>query len=158
MAHPHRRFRRIVTSPYGFYLKRWGYVLRVSDAIDLWYERMIPYHRWHTMARESITFRIDGDLLDEIDEEAEEEGVSRSEYIRQILHNRRESDILGEEVDTLEERIEAREGRIRELEQQLARRSQLESKIEDLPDKISDIESEPSPPFFVEWVRWFRRR
>jgi predicted DNA binding CopG/RHH family protein len=110
------------------------------------------------MARESITFRIDGDLLDEIDEEAAEEGVSRSEYIRQILHNRRESDILGEEVDTLEERLEAREERIRELEQQLARRSQLESKIEDLPDKISDIESEPSPPFFVEWVQWFRRR
>jgi metal-responsive CopG/Arc/MetJ family transcriptional regulator len=109
------------------------------------------------MARESITFRIDGDLLDEIDEEAEEEGVSRSEYIRQILRNRHQSDVLGEEVDTLEERLEAREERIETLEQQLARRSELEERIRDLPDKLRDVEAEPAPPWPIRWVRWFRR-
>jgi chromosome segregation ATPase len=109
------------------------------------------------MARESITFRIDGDLLAEIDEEAAEEGVSRSEYIRQILHNRRESDILAEEVSTLRDRLEAREDRIRELEKQLARRSELEERIEELPDKLRDVEAEPAPPWPVRWVRWFRR-
>ena len=109
------------------------------------------------MARESITFRIDGDLLDEIDEEAEEEGVSRSEHIRQILHNRRESDILREEVSTLRDRLDAREERIRELEQQLARRSELEDRIEGLPDKLRDVEAEPAPPWPIRWVRWFRQ-
>jgi chromosome segregation ATPase len=110
------------------------------------------------MARKSITFRIDGDLLAEIDEEAEEEGVSRSEYIRQVLHNRRESDVLREEVSTLRDRLEAREERIEELEQQLVRRSDLEGKIEDLPDKIRDVEAEPSAPFFIEWYRWYQNR
>ncbi len=110
------------------------------------------------MARESISFRIDGDLLDEIDEEAEEKGVSRSEYIRQILHNRHQSDVLGEEVDTLEERLEAREQRVQELEQQLARRSELEERIRDLPDKLRDVEAKPDPPWPIRWVHWWRRR
>jgi len=108
------------------------------------------------MARESITFRIDGDLLEEIDEEAEEEGVSRSEYIRQILHNRRESDILRDEVSTLRDRLEAREERIETLEEQLAKRSNIEQKVEDLPDKLRAVEEEPDPPWPVRWYRWLR--
>jgi chromosome segregation ATPase len=109
------------------------------------------------MAKETITIRIEGDLIDSLDAEAEDKDVTRSEYVRQILKDRRESDELREEIDTLREQLDRRQERIETLEEQLARRSNIEEKVEDLPDKLRDAESEPSPPFFVKWYRWFRR-
>lgn len=67
----------------------------------------------------------------ELEREADEQGTSRSEYIRSILADRHR-------IDELENRLDVRQGRIDELESQLARRSQIEDKIEDLPDKLRD--------------------
>lgn len=84
---------------------------------------------------EQITVRLPSDLLDGLDEEAEENGVSRSEYIRDVLRTR-------EHTAELRDRIQQKEARIDQLEEQLARRSQLEEKIEGLPDKLR--QSQPS--------------
>ena len=67
----------------------------------------------------------------ELEREAEELGVSRSEYIRSILADRHR-------VAELEERLERRQARIEELETQLTERSRVEQKIEDLPAQIRD--------------------
>jgi len=110
------------------------------------------------MAKETITIRIDGDLIDSLDAEAEDRDVTRSKYVRQILKDRRESDELREEIDSLREQLDRRQERIETLEEQLAKRSNIEEKVEDLPDKIRAVEEEPSAPFFVEWFRWWRNR
>jgi len=110
------------------------------------------------MGRTQTTIRLNDELIEQLDTEAEERDVSRSEYVREILHDRHETDVLEAEVDRLRERLEAREERIGELEGQLAQRSNLEEKIEDLPDKVRDIEDEPNPPFFINWLRWWRNR
>jgi uncharacterized coiled-coil protein SlyX len=99
--------------------------------------------------RKQVAVRITLRQKAELEAEAAERGVSRSEYIRSIFAARHR-------VSELEERVETKKNRIDDLESQLARRSQLEEKIEDLPAKVRDAESEPDAPFFVEWYRWFR--
>ena len=108
------------------------------------------------MAKESITIRLQGELIARLEEEAEDEGVSRSEYIRQILRERDEREELREEVATLRERLESREERIEELEQQLTRRSQIEDKVEEVALEVREDREERNAPFFVKWYRWFR--
>jgi hypothetical protein len=53
----------------------------------------------HTM--EQTTLRLPADLLEDLDEEAEEHGVSRSEYVRDILASRHEHERLRTEVERL---------------------------------------------------------
>lgn len=106
------------------------------------------------MSRTSITIRVRQELIDRLDAEADEIGVSRSEHVRQILEDRHEADELRDEIETLRERLDAREERIDELERQLARRSEIEEKV----DTLAKREEEPDPPFFVKWARWFRNR
>lgn len=83
----------------------------------------------------------------ELEREADERGVSRSEYIRSILADRHEADRLQTRLDTREERID-------ELERQLARRSDVEEKI----DTLAKREGEPDPPFFIRWMNWWQSR
>jgi Ribbon-helix-helix protein, copG family. len=88
---------------------------------------------WNTMVsqgkRKQVSVRIAIRQKAELEREAEERGVSRSEYMREILDER-------SRVDELEERVERKQNRIDELEEQLTARSQIEEKIENLPDKI----------------------
>ena len=51
---------------------------------------------------EQITLRLDAELLDALEEEAEGRGVSRSEHIRDTLESRNEHD---ENTDELRDRI-----------------------------------------------------
>lgn len=60
---------------------------------------------------QQITLRIPEDTLKNLEEEADEHGVSRSEYIRDVLETRNEH---AEDVDELQERID-------ELETELER-------------------------------------
>jgi|APHM01.1.fsa_nt_gi Ribbon-helix-helix protein, copG family. len=106
------------------------------------------------MERTQTTIRIGENLIEELDAEAEERDISRSEYIRQILCERGESEELRKEVDTLRDRVESREERIEDLEQQLARRSQIEDKI----DTLAEREQQDDAPFFIKWMRWYRRQ
>jgi len=104
------------------------------------------------MSKESITIRLQPELIDTLKEEAEEEGVSRSEHIRQILRERGEKEELREEVATLQSRLDSREERVSELEEQLARRSNIEEKV----DTLAKRQETGNAPFFVKWYRWFR--
>jgi predicted DNA binding CopG/RHH family protein len=106
------------------------------------------------MARNTITVRVSDDLLDDVDEAADEAGVSRSEYVRERLREKDEIETLEAKVERLSERLESREERIDTLEQQLARRSQIEEKV----DTLAKRQESPDAPFFVKWARWFRRR
>ncbi len=99
----------------------------------------------------NVTVRLREELIDRLDE-ADERGVSRSEYIRDILDERHRVEELEAEVDRLQDRLDARERRITELEGQLARRSDVEEKINDLPDELRD--DGPDPSFPVRWYQW----
>jgi predicted DNA binding CopG/RHH family protein len=110
------------------------------------------------MGRTQTTIRIDESLIEDLDSEAEERGVSRSEYIRQILRDRGEREELREEIDTLRDRLESRKERIDELEQQLTRRSQIEEQVEEVALEVREQREESNAPFFVKWARWFRER
>jgi predicted transcriptional regulator len=101
----------------------------------------------------SLTVRVPEELIDDLDEEADEHDSSRSEYIRQILGERHETEELRAEVQQLQERLETREDRIDTLEKQLSRRSEIEEKV----DTLAKQQDDPTP-FFVEWVRWWRNR
>jgi metal-responsive CopG/Arc/MetJ family transcriptional regulator len=108
------------------------------------------------MPKDSITIRLEDELIARLEEEAEEEGVSRSEYIRQILREQGERRELEEEIDTLRQRLETREARVEELEKQLTRRSQIEDKVEEVALEVREERAESNAPFFVKWYRWFR--
>jgi Ribbon-helix-helix protein, copG family. len=105
----------------------------------------------------NVTVRLREELIDRLDDESDEIGVSRSEYVRDILDERHRADELGADVDRLQDRLENREARISSLEDQLAQRSQLEENVENLLDKIRDTD-ELGPPFPVRWLRWWRSR
>jgi chromosome segregation ATPase len=108
------------------------------------------------MSRIQTTVRLEETLIDDLDEEAEEKDVSRSEYIRQILRERDEKEELRDEIDTLRDRLESREERIEEVEKQLTRRSQIEEKVEEVALEVREEREESNAPFFVKWYRWFR--
>jgi chromosome segregation ATPase len=110
------------------------------------------------MKRTQTTIRIEKNLIEDLDSEAEERDVSRSEYIRQILRERHDVEELREEVDTLRDRLESREERIEQLEEQLARRSQMEERVEEVALEVREQREESNAPFFVRWARWFRGR
>lgn len=96
---------------------------------------------------EQITLRVPNELKEELDEDADERGVSRSEYVREVLRTRRDT-------ERLREQLESREARINELEEQLAKRSQIESKI----DTLASQQQVAQAPFFVRWYNYFRDR
>lgn len=107
------------------------------------------------MPKKSITTRLESELIEGLDEESDEAGLSRSEYIRRILRERHENPAkLQQEVDTLRDRLHAREERIDTLERQLARRSNVEKKV----DELAKRQESANAPFFVEWYQWLRQR
>jgi metal-responsive CopG/Arc/MetJ family transcriptional regulator len=78
-----------------------------------------------------ITVRVPEDLLDDLEAEAEAADVSRSEYVRDVLRTR-------EDTERLRERLESREDRIDELESQLAKRNQIEEKVDVLAKRVEE--------------------
>jgi Arc/MetJ-type ribon-helix-helix transcriptional regulator len=106
------------------------------------------------MGEKPTTVRLQEELIDRLDQEADDRGLSRSDYIRQILRERHETDELRQEIEQLRDRLETREERVTELEEQLARRSRVEEKV----DTLAKQQTESDAPFFVRWYRWWRRR
>lgn len=106
------------------------------------------------MAKNSITIRLRQDLIDSLEAEADERGVSRSQYIRDILKQRDKVGELREEIDDIEEQLQSREDRISELEEQLSKRSQIEEKVDTLAKQQQDTKA----PFFVQWYQWLKDR
>jgi septal ring factor EnvC (AmiA/AmiB activator) len=95
---------------------------------------------------ERKTIHLPKDLIESLEEEAEEYDVSFSAYVRELVQD-------GREYDDLRDRLESREDRIDELEEQLAKRSQVEEKV----DTLVKADREPDPPFFVSWYNYFAR-
>jgi len=85
---------------------------------------------------EQITLRVPADTLDALDDEADDRGVSRSEYIRDVLESRHEhaenTDELRQRIDDLETELKrAREEKRlildeREEKKELARYAEQE--------------------------------
>jgi len=96
---------------------------------------------------EQVTLRLPTRLKAELDREADELGVSRSEHIRNVLENR-------EETAELRDRLDRRERRIDDLEEQLRRRSHVEEKVDTLAKRVED----DGAPFLVRWYRWYKGR
>ena len=96
---------------------------------------------------EQITLRLPTRQLAELEREADERGVSRSEHVRDVLESRAD-------VTELRERLDRRERRIDDLEEQLRRRSDVEEKI----DTLAQRQEGSDAPFFVKWYRWYRDR
>jgi metal-responsive CopG/Arc/MetJ family transcriptional regulator len=103
---------------------------------------------------QTVTVRLPEELTDDLETEADEQDVSRSECIRETLQDRHEADELHEEISELRGRLDAREERVSELETQLARRSEVEEKVGTLAKR----EQEGNAPFFVRWYRWWENR
>lgn len=101
--------------------------------------------------------RITVTISDELDEYLEEhsgdgeEFDSKSEVMRHLAQR-------GQEVDDLETEVEMKQNRIEDLERQMGARDQVEEKVDVLAKRIEEEQSTPDPPFFVEWVQWFRSR
>jgi metal-responsive CopG/Arc/MetJ family transcriptional regulator len=87
---------------------------------------------------QQITLRVDEDVLDEIEQEAEEAGVSRSEHIREVLRTRNEHDEIRTEY---EERIESLET---ELDRAQRRTRQVLEQKEERDELIRYVEQERS--------------
>lgn len=91
-----------------------------------------------------ITIRLREDVIDALEAEAEDRGVSRSEHVRDVIDSR-------EDVTRLRARIET-------LEEQLARRSQIEDRVDELAMELREERDEVDPPWPVRWMDWWRSR
>ena len=80
-------------------------------------------------AKKQVAVRLELRKKAELEREAAERGVTRSEYIREILDERHRADELVDELERKRDRIET-------LEDQLRERSGLRDEIQQLPDKI----------------------
>jgi len=110
------------------------------------------------MSREQTTIRLTESLLDEINEEAEERDLNRSEYIRKLLQNRHEADELRNEIDTLREQLASREQRVTELEEQLRERREIEDKVDEVAMEVREQKETSNAPFPVRWYSWWKNR
>lgn len=79
--------------------------------------------------KQQVAVRIPLRQKAELEFEAAESGVSRSEYIRTILDDRHRADELADDLARKEERVES-------LENQLNRRSQVEEKVDVLANRF----------------------
>jgi Arc/MetJ-type ribon-helix-helix transcriptional regulator len=102
-------------------------------------------------AMETITFRIPESLLESIDDEADEYGVSRSEYIRRLIERGREYERVRQEMRITQNKLE-------EARDQMKHRDQLEQKVDVLAKRIEEREETALAPFPIRWFRWWRSR
>jgi len=91
---------------------------------------------------EQITVRLQADTLDEIEAEAEDSGQSRSDYIRDVLRSRHDSDA---DVERMRERIEELETETEKLEAELREvrsdRNELKGELRAKQEHINSLES-----------------
>lgn len=110
------------------------------------------------MSKQQTTIRLTENLISDLDEEADELGLNRSEYIREIVRERHEADELREEIDSLREQLTSRENRITELEQQLRERREIEEKVDEVALEVREQKETSNAPFPVRWYKWWRGR
>ena len=110
------------------------------------------------MGRQQTTIRLTESLIEKIDDEADEQDLSRSEYIRQLLENRHRADKLEDEIQSLREQLESRESRISTLETQLRERREIEDKVDEVAMEVKEQRESTNAPFVVKWYKWWKNR
>ena len=90
----------------------------------------------------SISIRINDDLLESLNEEAEEQGVSRSEYIRATLEARHEADVLRSKLDELQAEYEELEARHEDLQQLLGAANERLETYSELQEEHSALQED----------------
>ena len=84
----------------------------------------------------SISLRLNDEILKSIDNEAKEKGVSRSEYIRDTLEARHESDVLRSDLNELQTEYENLEAKYDELQRQLAAVNSRQADVTELVEYV----------------------
>lgn len=97
---------------------------------------------------EPLTIRVREETKESLEGEADEYGVSVSEYVRTLLAR-------GREYEDLRARLESREERIGDLEEQLRRRSEIEDRVDELALELREEREQVDPPWPVRWLRWW---
>lgn len=90
---------------------------------------------------ETITLRVEADTLESLDAEADERGVSRSEYVRELLRTRHEADRLREEIEDLRGERDAAEARADDLRRQLRSANSRADDVDDLAEYVREERS-----------------
>ena len=90
---------------------------------------------------EQITLRIGAETLEELEDEAEDQDASRSEYIRHILESRSEHAEHNENTDELHGRIEELE---RDLERVRREKQMILEEREEKQELVRYVEDERS--------------
>ena len=119
---------------------------------------------------DQITLRIPEETLEEIEQEADEHNVSRSEYIRDVLESRENTDELQKEhkrdVDELqsehereiEELREEYENEIEYLQNQIDRLQRTNLKILEQREENTDLQVYVDERREWEQASWFTRQ
>ena len=98
-----------------------------------------------------ITLRLPEDVVDRLDEEADDRGVSRSEHIRDQLER-------AELMDRLEAELERERARADDLRRQLAEANRRDEDVSELVrarERERDLQERRARASLVERVRWF---
>jgi len=95
---------------------------------------------------EQITLRLPEDVLDAVEQEADEQGISRAEYLREVIRSRNESDAdvsdLKAKVSELEKDLKAERSEADRLSGKLEVKNEtIEAKNEHIEAKNDHIES-----------------
>ncbi len=100
-----------------------------------------------------ITVTISDSLDEYLEEESGGDGEfdSKSEVMRHLAER-------GQDAEKLERDLNVAENRIKDLERQMGARDQVEEKVDVLAKRIEEDKSSADPPFFVQWVQWWRQR
>ena len=80
------------------------------------------------MPRRQTTIRLTESLVDELDREADEQGITRSEHIRQILSERHETTVNAQRLERIEDRLHRYEDRLTDVDSRLRHQEQQQSK------------------------------
>lgn len=82
-----------------------------------------------------VTFKIGEETLEAVDDEADEEGVSRSEYLRMIVDSRHDAARLRTEVDDLREEYE---GKLAEARNRASAANQENERVDKLANYVEN--------------------
>ena len=104
---------------------------------------------------EQITLRLPADVLADVEEEAEEAGTSRSEYLRDVIESRNEhaedAERIREEADELRIEVE----RLRREKRQILDQRKENQELVAWADKQRDLqEAKESAPIWTRTKWW----
>ena len=88
----------------------------------------------------NVTVRLDPDLVDELEDEAEAEGANRTEYMREILRTRHERGVSQAEYDRLRKEYESLQREYDHCQTQVERLQRTNLKILEERDRTAELE------------------